>query len=82
MKGKNLKHHKFFLMLKTNKANLSPIIRPSSICLSNLETTSFYSLSFKLIEIVKCSASLSSQCPSVWLKRQVETIGERQCTIM
>jgi hypothetical protein len=65
-------------MLKTSKANLSTIVRPSSICLSNLKTTSFYSLSFKLIEIVKCNASLSNQCPRAWLRRQVETIGERQ----
>ncbi len=72
----------FFIMLKTSKTNLSTIIRPSSICLSNLETISFYSLSFQLIELVKCNASLSSKCPRAWLRRQLETVGERQSAIM
>jgi hypothetical protein len=42
----------------------------------------FFPLSFKLMEMAKCKASLRSQCPCDQLRTQVKTIGERQSTIV
>jgi hypothetical protein len=52
-----------FLMLEANKDNSTLTIESSSIRLSNEGRTRFYSLSFKLMEMAKCKASLRSQCP-------------------
>ncbi len=70
------------LMLKATKTNSSIIIESSSIKVSNERTIWFSSLSLKFMEIVKCNASRSNQCPSNSLRTHARTIGERQFTII
>ncbi len=70
------------LMLKATKTNSSIIIESSSIKVSNERTIWFSSLSLKFMEIVKCNASRSNQCPSDSLRTHARTIGERQFTII
>ncbi len=70
------------LMLKATKTNSSTIIESSSIKVSNEGTIWFSSLSLKFMEIVKCNASLSNQCPCDSLRTHAGTIGKRQSTII
>jgi hypothetical protein len=69
-------------MLEANKDNSSLTIESSSIKFSNESRSCFYSLSFKIMEMVECKASLRSQCPHDWLKTHAKMSSEKQSTIV
>jgi hypothetical protein len=70
------------LKLEARKTNSLATLESSSIKLSKKCTTSFSSLSFKLMEIIECGVSPSSQCPWDWFKTQAMIKGEKQFTII
>ncbi len=70
------------LILEARKTNSLAILESSSIKLSKKCTTSFSSLSFKLMEIIECGASLSSQCLWDWFKTQAMTKKKKKITII
>jgi hypothetical protein len=74
MKGKTPTHHKTsFLMLEAIKANSLATIESSSIKVYEGRIGIFY-LILKLMEIIECNASLSSQCPCDWLRTHIEKL--------